>query len=327
MRPGDKVRCVRESDVGLLKAGEIYEIAETDGEWLSFRLDDHELVDALASRFELVYEQAPAAPSEEAMKLAYDLTTSDYGQKRVAAALQKLMDERDSLKSALVLQQEETDHQLQRAEAAEKERDIANKNAEDHGHWCVSHKLRAEAAEKDAAEQRQLKCIALDRAEVAERRITQLELDKYQLQQESDTRLLRAEAAEKARQESAGTAARAIAARNIAEARLAECVREVRAAKDHPEYLGVILDKYSPSATPPRPETFSTKHLNAMVFVDAPSASATTPRPLVTDTPEHPDTVRLRECLCEVQDCLKNGTWTALRVALRMVVNKYEVQK
>jgi hypothetical protein len=125
------------------------------------------------------YEQAPAAPSREAMEMAFQI--DGRRESEIAAALQQLMDERDE--------------QMEWAKST-----------------YAEMRQRAEAAEKDA--------------------------EKWRL-----------------------SAGRCIVDAENAEARLAECVREVRAYNTvmdgsrepwWPDLMD-ILDKYSPSATPPSP--------------------------------------------------------------------------
>lgn len=239
MKPGDKVRCVR-GFPPRLRTGAEYEIEEVDislgGVWLV------RVLGAMwkANRFELVQEQAPAAPSREAIQAAHELFPNEFDDRRnkVAAAPQKLMDERDSLANALHSQCARAERAEQRAEAAEKEVTALEGRLDSGRYQRKVWKARAEAAEAKLAEQ-----MEWAKSTYAEMR-------------------QRAEAAEKALKDEQREGDRWYVKAKAAEARLAECVREVREAVDadvgaclmvDEETIYDILNKYSPSATPPSP--------------------------------------------------------------------------
>lgn len=176
-----------------------------------------------------VHPNAPSVskgqPSEAATAMARGLLFSGYASEletRIAAALQKLMDERDSERGHAEQKSYHCERAEKRAEAAEKERDETNARANAAGTWVAQEmaawKARAEAAEaeRDSAmyeKDRQVQGVkhfqtlldlARQRAEAAEKELAEVHRQRTEAIQDCDEMLTdiddmrqRAEAAEK----------------------------------------------------------------------------------------------------------------------------------
>jgi len=152
---------------------------ETFGTWC---------IDRHGHEFELGGEQAhvrTVAPSLDALGRAMSLSVPEEARDRVAVALQKLMDERHDAQDRAAHLNARAQANLERAEAAEKERDAWKARAELAGYtpdsqaqmWErreASALMRAEKAEAERAQWQNWYASVEERAEAAEAKLVEL---------------------------------------------------------------------------------------------------------------------------------------------------------